>query len=155
MSINDGYEMRSWFDIYKSDDEKLRYCYPDIQQQSQRVLEIIEHEKAGFVDYKHIYLGGFSQGAIVCNNIALTTDKDFGGFIACSGFVCPEIKNEKIKNTNTILAFNGDKDSIIDYNFAKATYLALGDRVEFHHLKNTPHTIPQECFEPMREFLNK
>ena len=39
------------------------------------------------VDYKKIYLGGFSQGGIMTNYILLNSRHELGGYVAFSGYV--------------------------------------------------------------------
>lgn len=116
VSINNNAKMNSWFNITNIKPGVFEYNFSDILSSAKLVEKQIEKEYESIQDYSNIFLGGFSQGAILSAHIGLSFAHKLGGIIACSGFLCSEteIKN----NTVNILALNGDKDELIDFELA-------------------------------------
>ena len=81
--------MSSWFDITSLDPKEFGYDFNDILRSAKEVEKYIEKEHDQLQDYSGIYLGGFSQGAILSVHIGLTFRHKLGGILACSGFLCP------------------------------------------------------------------
>src|SRR5438067_256217 len=64
VTINDGHEMRAWYDIFSfAMDGKIDY--DGIDQSIHLVKKLIEHEESHGISTKDIILGGFSQGAVI------------------------------------------------------------------------------------------
>ena len=62
--------------------------FTEAKESLELVLNEIERIKAEEkVDYKNIYLGGFSQGAIMTNYILLNLRHELGGYLAFSGYI--------------------------------------------------------------------
>ena len=78
-----------WFNI-----NMTAHLYPnsndftEAKESLKLVLDEIDRIKnVENVDYKKIYLGGFSQGAMMTNYILLNSRHELGGYLACSGYV--------------------------------------------------------------------
>ena len=64
--------MNSWFDIYGSDSDEFSYNLSDIQKNAKIVESVIEDEFNYVKDYRNIYIGGFSQGAILTSYLGVS-----------------------------------------------------------------------------------
>ena len=73
----------SWFNINEE------YILPDeVKNSTKQILNKIDkissEEK---INYDKIFIGGYGQGGVMVNSIILNSKKEFGGFIALSGFI--------------------------------------------------------------------
>ena len=128
VTINQGYRMRAWFDIYdlaiagKIDGEGIA--------RSVRTVEtLIEREKESGIPTNKIILAGFSQGAVITLATGLRYADNLGGLLALSGYL-PHAEelllNASDANKSTpIFIAHGTEDPIVPYMLGEATYLAL------------------------------
>lgn len=134
VSVNNGLEMPSWFDIKKIPidvDDINQDC--DIEYSSKYIYDIINKEIENGVESSNIFLAGFSQGAALSLITGLNChDKSLGGLIILSGWLLKDklIKLKKSKQYNMpIFIGHGTKDNIVKYsnleeinNFLKNKY---------------------------------
>ncbi|KAK4048119.1 hypothetical protein OIV83_004989 [Microbotryomycetes sp. JL201] len=86
VTMNHGYKMNSWFDIYdlrpstKEDEKGLLQSVSTIQS-------LIQQEIDAGIDPSRIIVGGFSQGAVIALLTAVTSERKLGGVVALSGFL--------------------------------------------------------------------
>ena len=126
------------------------------------------------VDYKNIYLGGFSQGAMMTNYVLLNSRHELGGYLAFSGYVfdhdfpsnqlvinlndVQKLKLESKKNYH-ILATHSYKDNAVFYQLAAPSYQTYyGDYTDFEFLSfgNMLHVFPEQPVHPLvRSWLKK
>ena len=89
------------------------------------------------MDYKNIYLGGFSQGAIMTNYILLNSRHELGGYLPFSGYVfdhdfssnklitnltLAQISKLEARKNYHILATHSFADETVFYNLAAESY---------------------------------
>ena len=122
------------------------------------------------IDYKNIYLSGFSQGAMMTNYILLNSRHELGGYIAFSGYVFDhdfsennviydlnsdqKSKLEKAKNYH-ILATHSFADNAVFYQLSAESYrFYYHDYTDFKLLSfgMLPHVLPQQ---PMHPYVKK
>ena len=112
--------------------------FTEANQSLYLVLDEIDRIKSEEnVDYKNIYLSGFSQGGMMTNYILLNSRHELGGYIAYSGYVFDHdfLENEIIyvlNETQTkklaarqnyqVLAAHSFKDDGVFYPLAAASY---------------------------------
>ena len=72
--------------------------YEDVEKNCKTIEDIVKDELELVKDPKWIFLGGFSQGAIMTANYVFENERTFGGLIAFSGCLLP---NTKINNKST------------------------------------------------------
>ncbi|MGV7107829.1 alpha/beta hydrolase [Flavobacterium sp. U410] len=112
-------------------------------------------------DTNAIYMGGFSQGAIMSFSVGLTQPQKLKGIIALSGRILPEIKpiiasKEKLKKLNALI-IHGTQDNMLSIEYgrqSKAIVDELGvsnTYVEF----NYAHTVTPETIQTINEWLRK
>lgn len=94
VTLNNGYVMRAWFDIYEIS-RTAKIDEAGINQSVQGINELIAQEEKRGISSDRIVVGGFSQGAVIAINTGLTYSKRLTGIVALSGY---------LPNPNTLLA---------------------------------------------------
>ena len=86
---NYSYPVPGWFNIdWQANLYPTKNDFKEAKESLNLVLDEIDRIKTTEnVDYKNIYLGGFSQGAMMTNYILLNSRHELGGYVACSGYV--------------------------------------------------------------------
>ena len=64
VTINGGYEMPSWYDILAMSPARA-INREQLEASADRVIELIEQQRASGIDASRIFLAGFSQGGAV------------------------------------------------------------------------------------------
>ncbi len=86
VTINNGFPMRAWFDIYSMHINQ-RIDEEGISTSVNMVHNLIEHEKSLGIPSKNIVLAGFSQGSVIALSTGLSYPEPLAGVIALSGFL--------------------------------------------------------------------
>lgn len=150
VTLNGGYVMRAWFDIF---DVRIDATIDEsgINHSKARIHELIQNELAQGLTSQQIYLGGFSQGAVMALTTGLTYPERLGGLIALSGFLPhPEtiLAQPNHANAHTpIFMAHGREDEIVPYALGKASRVALtqaGYRLTWHDYEMGHHVCPEE-----------
>ena len=163
-----------WFNINKN-----AQLYPEsndfteAKESLNLVLDEIDRIKnIENVDYKKIYLGGFSQGAMMTNYILLNSRHELGGYIAFSGYVFDhdflenqiveslnDLQKEKLQSKKNyhILATHSYMDDAVFYALAAPSYqIYFADYTDFKLLSfgTLPHVFPEQPIHPLvRQWL--
>ena len=163
-----------WFNI-----NMTAHLYPnsndftEAKESLKLVLDEIDRIKnVENVDYKKIYLGGFSQGAMMTNYILLNSRHELGGYIAFSGYVfdhdfleneivpsLSELQKEKLQSKKNyhILATHSYMDDAVFYALAAPSYqIYFADYTDFKLLSfgTLPHVFPEQPIHPLvRQWL--
>jgi phospholipase/carboxylesterase len=170
----DNTPVPGWFNIDK--DAKLRpteHDFTQARESLQLVLDEIDRIKTiENVDYKNIYLSGFSQGGMMTNYVLLNSRHQLGGYIAFSGYVFDHdfSKNTIIyKNDMTdtqksklqsrkdyhILATHSFMDNAVFYQLSAESYrVYYSDYTDFKLLSFAalPHVLREQ---PVHPFVKK
>ena len=112
------------------------------------------------IDPKTIILLGFSQGACMAVDVALSYRETVGGIVVLSGFyIDDDGKNENINYPNGIPIFSGHGlyDPIVPLTTRNDSLKILEDRGFSITWKDYPiaHNIAQEEIRDVRNFLNR
>lgn len=155
VTINNGMNMNSWYDIKALDGNKDSVDEIDVTNSAKRVIEAIEKEAKIVKDYNKIFLGGFSQGAAMTLHIGLNQGFTLGGLIVFSGFMFPFTKTGKDKKNVPILICHGQYDPLIQEKQAKTSYQPLFDNNFNVVYKSYPidHTISEEELNEAKKFV--
>ncbi len=113
------------------------------------------------VDSKRVYLLGFSQGAIMCSNMAFIQPEKIHGAIILSGRVMSEslikISNsEALTNLNVFIS-HGTKDNVLTLEGArqlKSIFERKAVKLEYHEY-NMGHQISEEELSALNIWLKK
>jgi len=137
VTINGGYRMRSWYDIYG-----LAPNVPEdaagIVESSRRIHRYVAREQEAGIDPARIVLAGFSQGGAIALHSALRFPARLGGVLALSTYlplrerVVPEAS--AANRDLPILMCHGRFDPVLPLQFgewSRDALLALGYPVEW------------------------
>lgn len=87
VTINNGMEMRAWYDI-KSADMESRADMEGVLESSEQVKQLIENEIANGIPAHKIMLIGFSQGGVIALHLGTRFDSTLAGIAALSTYMC-------------------------------------------------------------------
>ena len=122
--------------------------------------EIDRIKNAENVDYKNIYLGGFSQGAMMTNYILLNSRHELGGYLACSGYVFDHDFSDNQMIYNLSDTQKAKLEARKDYHIL-ATHSFADDAVFYPDFRlysfgNLLHVFPpQPTHDAVRNWLKK
>jgi predicted esterase len=121
ITMNQGVEMRGWYDI-----ESLNFEKQDEVglQKSMIFIESILEKQLKISNKVKLFIGGFSQGAALAQYIGLTSKYNFTKIVSLSGY-CPDIQLSDDKSNLKIQAIHGVNDNVININLAKTSYEKL------------------------------
>ena len=164
-----------WFNVdYKADlvpDNNFTEANISLHYVLDEIDKIKNSENIG---YKNIYLGGFSQGAIMTNYILLNSRHELGGYLAFSGYVfdhdfsdnqiltnLTEIQISKLQSRENyhIIATHSYKDSKVPYeNACKSYEIYYANYTDFKLLSfgKLDHVFPEQPIHPyVRKWLKE
>jgi len=128
VSLNAGFPMPSWFDIYSLDhtgneDEQ------GIKQAAADLLELVDKEASeSKLPLNKIMIGGFSQGGATALYAAATTQKQLGGLIALSAWLPLRkiVDGGNIPHCGVpVMQCHGDADPMVNFNFGDMSHKLL------------------------------
>ncbi len=158
VTINNGFQMRAWYDIAQSDIARV----PDeagIRESQAAVEGLIEREKQRGIDASRIVLAGFSQGGAIALQAGLRHREKLAGIAALSTYLPLEDSLEReaaaANKATPIFMAHGTQDPIIPMQLAERSQQALrkhGYAVEWHSYP-MPHAVCGEEVEALGGFL--
>ncbi len=138
VTINGGYRMRAWYDIY-SLSPGAREDRAGIESSCRLLEELMEKEHARGIPFGRIFLAGFSQGGALALHAGLRFRERIAGIVALSTYLplASSLESEANPVNAGIPVFlaHGDEDEVIPVSagFAVRDVLsALGHRVAWH-----------------------
>lgn len=149
VTINNGYEMRAWYDIYSLTDNH-RVDKNGIDRSVSLINELIQAEINRGIAPNHIILAGFSQGAALAMTTSVRYPETLAGVIALSGYLplgqeTFHKKNQANIHTPFFLA-HGTEDSVVPFVAGLAANSLLtqaGYNVAWHSYR-MPHSVCAE-----------
>jgi phospholipase/carboxylesterase len=158
VTINNGYEMRAWYDIAMSDIARL----PDEGgiRESQRMIEqLIARERGRGIESRHIVLAGFSQGGAIALQAGLRHRDRLGGIMALSTYLplqdSLDAEAAPANRSTPIFMAHGTQDQVVPLLLADSSAKALkshGYEVEWHTWP-MPHSVCAEEVQAAADFL--
>ena len=160
VTINQGFEMRAWYDLYdlslEKDEDEL-----GMERSSLIIQKLIENQISLGIPPQKIIIGGFSQGAAMSFYLGLKYHKKLGGIAALSGYLplkeklTDPIKNELINMP--IFMAHGLYDNVIDIQIADNSYKKLLKKCNSAIFEKYPigHEICEEEINDLSIFLNQ
>ena len=151
VSVNGGYVMPSWYDIYEMDIDR-KIDVPQIQASAKAIHQLIDQEVAHGIPSQHIVLAGFSQGGAVAYQAALTYPKPLAGLLAMSTyFATPELCELSDHNRKLpILVQHGTADAVVPESLGQRAIKRLTDQGWSAEYKTYPmdHEV---CLEQIQD----
>ncbi|MEE9331084.1 MAG: alpha/beta fold hydrolase [Methylophilaceae bacterium] len=158
VTVNNGHEMRAWYDIYgiEPDSEQDEV---GIRQTQSQIEVLIEKELAKGVPSQKIVLAGFSQGGAIALQTALRYKKKLAGVIALSTYLPLKsfLATEKSLENQLIPIFmaHGTHDEVISLATSKLSLAHLQAeqyQVQWHEYP-IAHSVSIEEIDEIRTFL--
>jgi phospholipase/carboxylesterase len=122
VTINQGYVMRSWYDI-KSMDLHNRADIEGVLTSEKRVKDLIQEQIDSGIPAKKIVLAGFSQGGVLSLFTALRFEHSLAGILALSCYLPTADKlPEQCHSANAdtpILQNHGEQDGVVPISAGK------------------------------------
>lgn len=160
ITMNNGYEMRAWYDLFglsmqhQQDEAGMREMQKNIEA-------LITNEVAQGISEDNIVLAGFSQGGAMALFTALRHPKKLAGVLALSTYVSLKEKladEANIANQDVpILMAHGSFDSVITLDtclVSRRLLESLNYKLEWHEYPMA-HSVCAEEIDDISRFLNK
>jgi phospholipase/carboxylesterase len=159
VSLNNGYEMRAWYDIYGLDADSPQ-DEAGIRQSQHEIEALIEAEKTRGIAADRIVLAGFSQGGAIALHTALRQAEPLAGALILSSWL--PLKNRLQDEAHAanlelpIFMAHGNLDTIVPLQTAKASaqlLTAAGYPLTWHEYKMA-HSVSDEEIADIHQFLH-
>ncbi len=139
VSLNGGYPMPAWYDIYPGSDIARREDEPGLRRSQASIEQLIAREKARGIAASRIVVAGFSQGCAMALVTGLRHAESLAGIVGLSGYLplaatTASERSEANRATPIFLA-HGVRDGVIMLPRAIASrdaLVTLGYAVEWH-----------------------
>lgn len=153
----------AWYDLKFLPNKQISCNYEQLKVSKAKILSFISNAcKTYKADSTKVFIMGFSQGAIMGYDIALTHPTKISGVLALSGRLLEETKNAKLDDkTITKLKFyiaHGYSDNVIDIKEAeKANEFLKSKKITEVSYKNyeMPHSICGDELNDIKKWLKK
>jgi len=159
VTVNNGYSMRAWYDIYgqnilNEEDEQ------GVKRSQQALTQMIQMQLADGIDSKRILLAGFSQGGAMALYTGLRCEQPLGGILVLSAYLplaASFTTSHYPRNQHTpIFMAHGLFDPIVPFSAGHDTCQQLqreNYRVEWHTYP-MEHTIDLAEIRDIGNFIN-
>jgi len=158
VTINGGYVMRAWYDIFAPDLVR-REDEPGLRASQALVEALIEKEKARGIPAERIVLAGFSQGCAMTLQTGLRHPEKLAGLMCLSGYLplAATIAAERhaANHATPIFMAHGRQDPVVVIARAEQsrdTLKALGHDIEWHEYQ-MQHSVCQEEVDDIGQWL--
>ena len=158
VTINNGFPMRAWYDIYAADLANRADVVGVLASQTQ-VEALIAREKARGIVAQRIVVAGFSQGGAIALHTGLRHAERLAGIVALSTYlVLPDrlaVEASAANRDVPIFMAHGTQDPVVRPEWGEASRRSLaaaGYRVEWRTFA-MPHGVVWEEIEAISAFL--
>ena len=139
VSLNGGYPMPAWYDIFPGPDMARREDEAGLRRSQASIEELIEKEKARGISAGRIVVAGFSQGCAMALMTGLRHAERLAGIVGLSGYLplaaTTVAERSEANRATPIFLAHGQRDGVIVLPRAIASrdaLVALGYAVEWH-----------------------
>jgi phospholipase/carboxylesterase len=150
VTINGGYAMPSWYDI-KAMSPARAIDRDELEASADRIIELIEEERASGIDASRIFLAGFSQGgAVVLHSAFLKWQGPLGGVLALSTYAptfSDELELSASQQRIPVLCLHGQFDNVVQNSMGRSAYEYLkhhGVTVTWQEYPMEHEVLPEE-----------
>lgn len=153
VSINQGYVMPSWYDIYAVD-LTARIDKQGIERSTDYLQSLIRQEQENGVPAERIILAGFSQGGLIALTAALGCQDKLLGVMALSTYLPLEVESPGYHELEIFQA-HGRMDNVVPYPVGLDTRHRLeqfGHRLAWHEY-DMAHTVSMPEISDIRDWL--
>ena len=161
VTINNGYVMRAWYDIFAMDigseqDEA------GVRKSGQALAQMIEQQIDAGIASDRIVLAGFSQGGAIILHTGLRFEQPLAGLMALSTYlpIADTLEAEKSAANQSIPIFmaHGDSDPVVRPELAYLSRARLeqqGYSVEWKEYRGMQHGVCEQEIEDISRWLQK
>ncbi len=160
VTINNGYQMRAWYDIIGID-RRSTEDFDGINASAKAVSALIKAENERGVASNRIALAGFSQGGAMALHIATRHAEKLAGVIALSCYLplAPELATARhdANLATPIFMAHGTQDPVVPYPLGEDSrnlLAAAGYPVEWHAYP-MPHALCEPEVADLRAWLRR
>lgn len=160
VTVNNGYEMRAWYDIYGTNIDH-RIDKEGMAKSVGLVEQLIEKEAANGISTNHIILAGFSQGAVIALLAGLRYAKPLAGILALSGYLpfADEVLQpaNRVNRQIPIFIGHGSQDPIVPFWLGEAAHLTLQQAdypIEWHSYP-IQHSVSEEEVRDISKWIQR
>ncbi len=163
VTLNGGYAMRAWFDIFPPSADPAQPRREDesgLRASQRQVQALIDREVARGVPAQRIVLMGFSQGCAMTLLTGLRAPQRLAGLVALSGYLpLPGTTAAERSAANAqvpVFLAHGEDDEIVVLprgEAARDTLQALGHAVDWHTYPMGHSVCPEEVADINRWLL--
>lgn len=160
VTLNGGYAMRAWYDIYALD-LKSGEDREGILESARQIAELVEREKGRGIDANRIFLAGFSQGGAIALFFGLLHFERLAGILALSTYLpladTVASQAHAANSATPIFMAHGVVDDVIPVASglsSKNAIETLGHAVEWHRY-DMAHAVCQEEIEDIAAWFNR
>ena len=150
VTINQGYVMRSWYDI-KSMDLHNRADMAGVLESEALVQALIQEQVDAGISPSNIVLAGFSQGGVLSLFTGLRYSEKLAGILALSCYLptadsLPELCHEANASTD-ILQHHGEQDEVVPFSAGQTAHqllLAAKYNTKWQSYKMGHNLVPEQ-----------
>ena len=161
VTINGGYVMPAWYDIFSLEGQAPREDEAGLRQSQALVEALLAKEKTRGVPARRIVLAGFSQGCAMTLMTGLRHAERLAGLVCLSGYLPlaakAQAERHPINQDVPIFMAHGTLDPMIAIARARASRDALaklGHPVEWHEYP-MPHSVAAEEIADLEAWLRR
>ena len=159
ITLNAGFTMPGWFDIYGLDDTS-KEDKAGFERSAARITTIIEGEKQKGIPANKIILGGFSQGGAMALYISLRMQEKLAGAVVCSSWLPFRKDYESVTEVGKsipVLQCHGLDDNVVPYDWGRRSYNTLSDHhkldIRWEEYAGMGHSACPEEIQTVVEFI--
>jgi phospholipase/carboxylesterase len=159
VTVNGGYVMRAWYDIFGFDAQQRREDEAGLRASQALVEGLIAKEKSRGIEAARIVLAGFSQGCAMTLMAGLRHDERLAGLVGLSGYLplaaTTEAERHAANRDLPIFLAHGTQDPVIPIVRARDSrdaLVAMGHAVEWHEYP-MPHSVCTEEIADLQRWL--
>ena len=160
VTINNGYQMRAWYDIIGID-RRSAEDFAGIKASADAVADLIKAENQRGVSTDRIAIAGFSQGGAMALHIATRYPEKLAGVVALSCYLPQSRELAAAKSpanqATPIFMAHGMQDPVVPYPLGDESRRILegsGYRVDWHSYA-MPHAVSPQEVADIRSFLTR
>lgn len=148
VTVNNGYVMPAWFDIFEMDiDRKVDTV--QLVASAEKIQGFVESEMKNGIASERIIIAGFSQGGAVAYQLALSFQQPLGGLLAMSTYFATSgtIERHEANSGIPIEIQHGNYDPVVPEALglkAAEELTGLGYRVEYKSYPMEHNVCPQQ-----------
>ena len=150
VTVNGGYVMRAWYDIFGPDLVR-REDEPGLRASQAMVEALIAKEKARGIPAERIVLAGFSQGCAMTLQTGLRHPEKLAGLMCLSGYLplagTIATESSSANRTTPLFMAHGRQDPVVVMQRAEQSrdlLNTLGYQIEWHEYQMQHSVCPDE-----------